>query len=248
MSTSDLMNFRTTYLRAIAQAWFDPEFASKLTIAGKGADALKDQFSYTWPWPDLILTVRDHGAEWNPSETGGWSGSIRDEIWVNLPLDPARIKGLRPEDHARAIAAYYQQYTTFLGPGGPPNPTKETGNHLQAYDPGLGSWDGFLHFGAATFRALALAWHNETFRKELQNDALLAMESWVGYSSPWNFKILFFDKSAQCTWNEHDCTWKLPRNELVLWLPRRPDKEHIRPIALTAYNSTGEAYPFTCCT
>jgi ribosomally synthesized peptide (two-chain TOMM family) len=258
MSTSNLVDFRTTYLRAIAQAWVDPAFLNELATPGGGAKALDDFFGYRWPWADLTLTFRKHGAEWNPAETGGWFGTLRDAIVVHAPLSPARVKGLGPADHTRAIAAYYQQRPTFLGPNGKggagdANAASGTPGHggplnLQAYDPGLGSWDSFLHLGAATFRAMALAWHNETFRHELCDNSVRALEGWLGYNSPWNFKIQFVDASDECVWNHAKNQWALVPNELVLWLPRPPADEGIRPIALTAYNNTGEAYPFTCCT
>ncbi|HEU4538310.1 MAG TPA: BMA_0021/BMA_0022 family TOMM bacteriocin, partial [Polyangiaceae bacterium] len=183
MSTSNLVDFRTTYLRAIAQAWVDPAFLSELTRKGQGAQALKAHFDYEWPWGELALTFRKNGAKWKPAATGGWYGSLRDAIVVNAPLTPARVKGLLPEYHTRAIAAYYQQRPTFLGPNGKPAHQGPSLN-LQAYDPGLGSWDSFLHLGAATFRAVALAWHDEAFRSELCGNGVRALEGWLGYNSP----------------------------------------------------------------
>lgn len=247
MSTSNLVDFRTTYLRAIAQAWVDPAFLSELTRKGQGAQALKAHFDYEWPWGELALTFRKNGAKWKPAATGGWYGSLRDAIVVNAPLTPARVKGLLPEYHTRAIAAYYQQRPTFLGPNGKPERQGPSLN-LQAYDPGLGSWDSFLHLGAATFRAVALAWHDEAFRSDLCGNAVRALEGWLGYNSPWNFKVRFRDSSDQCTWDADSETWTLVPNELMLWLPRPPPRGDIHPIALTAYNNTGDAYPFTCCT
>lgn len=258
MSTSNLVDFRTTYLRAIAQAWVDPAFLRELTTPGGGAKALSDHFGYCWPWGELTLTFRENGAEWKPAETGGWYGGLRDAIVVKAPLSPARVKNLQPDYHTRAIAAYYQQRPTFLGPNGPSDSSGPSGPsgaegyvhplNLQAYDPGLGSWDSFLQLGAATFRALALAWHDEVFRAELCENGERALEGWLGYNSPWNFKIQFKDSSADCVWHPAEEKWTLVANELMLWLPRPPADGGIHPIALTAYNNTGEAYPFTCCT
>jgi ribosomally synthesized peptide (two-chain TOMM family) len=42
--------------------------------------------------------------------------------------------------------------------------------------------------------------------------------------------------------------WKYPHptNMIVLNYPEWPENSALWPIALTSYNNTGDAYPFTC--
>jgi hypothetical protein len=49
MSTNQLTEFRSTYLRAIAEAWADPDGFGKELTGGNPASALKDRFGYIWP-------------------------------------------------------------------------------------------------------------------------------------------------------------------------------------------------------
>lgn len=60
------MEFRTIYLRAIAQAWVDPKFSTHLTSDPTGA--LQSQFGYHWPWGNactLIIKPSDGVLTWN---------------------------------------------------------------------------------------------------------------------------------------------------------------------------------------
>jgi ribosomally synthesized peptide (two-chain TOMM family) len=98
-------------------------------------------------------------------------------------------------------------------------------------------------------------------------DASTVLSQWFGYNNPFNFKIQFLGAGA-LRWD--GTQWQYPHgpagptrekpNAVVLHYPSPPDSRQyaspfstgakstaaLWPIALTSYNNTGEAYPFTC--
>jgi ribosomally synthesized peptide (two-chain TOMM family) len=244
MSTADMMSFRTAYLRLVALAWSDPDFRKKLP--GWSPAQIKEELQrlgHTWTWGGLDPQLGIEGPVWNPVETGGWAGHGMSVITLVLPLDPKHIQGY-PETQASALADYYQVRPTLFGL--PP-----TGGALQqSYNASLGDFSAFLDFGGVTLRAVALAWHNSDFREAIRRNALGALAEFFGYNCPWDLKIVVKDDatgrwapgsgSAPSHWTS------LTNNVLRLDMPLPPESD-IRAIALTAYNETGPAYPFTCC-
>ena len=118
----------------------------------------------------------------------------------------------------------------------------------------LGNFDPFLDFGGVVARALAVAWEKSDFRRRLQDDAVLAMEGWLGYRTPWSMKIVVVDASSRMRFDadtncwEYTATDRYPKlNSLLYHLPNPPTHQSVWPVALTAYNNTGPQYPFTCC-
>jgi ribosomally synthesized peptide (two-chain TOMM family) len=245
MSMSDMMSFRTAYLRLVALAWSDPAF--RKTLPGMTSAQIKTTLAglgHTWTWGGLDPALAVDGPVWNPVETGGWAGHGASVITLVLPLDPKNIEGF-PESQASALAAYYQQRPTLFGL--PPEGT----TIQQSYSASLGDFAAFLDFGGITLRAVALAWRNADFRAALSRNALEALAEYFGYNCPWDLKIVVKDDS-HAHWKEASGSgpsqWtSLSNNILKLDLPQPPGTVDIRAIALTAYNETGPAYPFTCC-
>lgn len=100
-----LLEFRTTYLRAIAKAWTDPEF--RAALMSRPIEVLDEKFGYVWPWKmECALEIKDAAGrfEWNGSE---WIylGDLLESLTCYLPLDPVVITGNR----SIALADYYQQ-------------------------------------------------------------------------------------------------------------------------------------------
>mgnify|MGYP006185322957 CR=1 FL=1 len=68
-----------------------------------------------------------------------------------------------------------------------------------------------------------------------------------------NFQVRFIP-TPRFTWDAAQQQWNgmtgdeatRVKNAIVLNYPVAPDDQGIHPIALTAYNNTGPAYPFTC--
>jgi ribosomally synthesized peptide (two-chain TOMM family) len=239
-NAASLIEFRVAYLRAIAKSWSDPEFRTRLSetpIVALGECGLG-----RWTWR-LDLKLPLDGDQWNPGDTGGWAGSNRESITLYLPLDPAvALPGPPSESWPEALSEYYRLYPTLLGTIGEPSPAG------QAYNVGLGSWNAFLDFGSVTVRALALAWRNADFRTQVQKDTIAALQNWLGYNSPWNLDIRIRN-NPEMKWSSGVWQQGSRKNELCLFVPQRPgDDFTVWPIALAAYNETGPAYPFTCCT
>lgn len=102
---TELMNFRTMFLRAVAQAWADPEFRKQLLAAPE--QALWAYFQYRWPWPnacELQVVDSKHRFNWTHNEWV-WSNALHEDLFVYVPLDPDAIDA---KDHAVALADYYR--------------------------------------------------------------------------------------------------------------------------------------------
>lgn len=277
MISSDLMDFRTAYLRIIARTWVDSEFRGK--VVGANSEQIRQLFindyDFDWCWPALDPIFEEAGAEWRPERVGGWRGKgFSGKLTVKLPLNKKCVRAKDPEKMALALADFYALRPTLFGNG------KRWANSMsfQAYPTSLGNEGDFQEFGAVILRALGLAWSegpDGAFTQKLQDttSCLPALAGWLGYTTPWNMAIVVEDDpdavwepldgkdSRQNGWqikphhssseglNPHPPAVSLRKNTLVLHIPHRPDDadQEFFPVALAAYNQTGPAYPFTCC-
>lgn len=261
--SNPLMDFRLRYLRAIAESWKDTDYEKELIEAPdllshfekRDEEKLKKFIS---PWDNVLITFLSQQenpvdpGEWEPDITAGWVGP-NDSFVVILPENPwdfQSVKQSKAGSPTIAIAKYYEAFPTIFGintnhslSSAPPPPA---GGALPT---DLGASDGpFLEFGGVTLRALALAWADKDFYKELITlappDATPVLSKYLGYNNPWNFNIKF--EMANFEWCGND--WgNFPKNRVELHYPEKPDisEKHL-PIALTSYNNTGPAYPFSC--
>jgi ribosomally synthesized peptide (two-chain TOMM family) len=252
LSRDPLLNFRLAYLRAIARSWSDPDFRKSLLEAPDIQCLLKQNLRSFWPHLAIRVQVDPDPRKqtrWLPEETAGWIGPC-DKFVITLPKKP-------DSDEIEVLAAYYQWFPDLMGP----TSDVPTSGQGQDIDEGLGIPGGekgsLLAFGGVVLRALALAWHDEQFMQELttdeklQPDAAPVLSKWLGYNNPFNFFLLFQeDQNETFRWDPSkkklQVTEKDKPNTIVLNLPVAPDDAKIWPIALTSYNNTGPAYPFTC--
>lgn len=251
-ATDPLLGFRLAYLRAIALSWRDKEFQRRLLALPDIQPLLAKDFGLRSCWPSLNIRLnlnpdKAWQTQWVPDMTGGWIG--RDDAFViTLPEAPK-------SDAAQALAAYYQQFPVFMGPAAdcladPGASALPTGLGIPGGGPG-----SLLAFGGVVLRAIALAWKSDQFLHELTRDGLDAtpvLSQWLGYDNPFNFE-LHFVRNPAFTWDAASQAWNLRepggaqiKNGIVLNYPVAPADEAMRPIALTSYNNTGSAYPFTC--
>lgn len=266
-----LLDFRLAYLRAVALAWKDKEFKKRL-LNGEGKCAkpgggtkpveekniqelLHDECGLSSKWPHLAISVVDSkddksATRFEPELAAGWVGS-NDVFEIELPIKPEEST-----DETCALAAYYQQFPHFMG-----------GTTTTWEPPKIGPCGmlpleidlsgSLLEFGGVILRAIALYWKSSEFKEQLNDaskhgDAAPIISRWLGYSNPFNF-FLRFKAPTDFTWDKEN-GWNLfnkhtvpiIRSRIVLNFPRAPEKEDLWPIALTSYNNTGPAYPFTC--
>ncbi|MFT3856939.1 MAG: BMA_0021/BMA_0022 family TOMM bacteriocin [Aquabacterium sp.] len=259
-SVEPLLDLRLAYLRAVAKAWQDSAYRDAL-LAAKDIQPMLQKLGMNAWWPNLrFQLVNDKlpamQTHWDPVQTSGWVG--RDDAFVialpQAPKDPAQA--------AIALAAYYQQFPDVMGPMvSLSGATTSTDTGLKGALPtGLGipggGPDSLLAFGGVVLRAIALAWHDATFHEQLtaSPNAEAVLSQWLGYNNPFNF-IIRFESNPDFTWDAVNGRWNglatdtspgVVQNAIVLNYPNAPDDEGLRPIALTSYNNTGPAYPFTC--
>jgi ribosomally synthesized peptide (two-chain TOMM family) len=251
-SNEPLLDFRLAYLRAVARSWSDIPFRGRLLEAQDIQPILNEEFGFQSRWLHLNVKL-DHSPEksqqtqWRPELTERWIG--RDDVFViALPEAPSIANA------AEGLAAYYQMFPAMMGPavafeGSSPR----AGQILPAGTPDNGA-EQLLAFGSVVLRAIALSWKSDQFRRDLidQQDATAVLSQYLGYNNPFNFQLRFvpnraFTWSPQTgAWNMTDANGKAIKNEIVLNYPVAPADETMWPIALTSYNNTGNAYPFTC--
>jgi ribosomally synthesized peptide (two-chain TOMM family) len=129
MTMDKLLAFRTTFLRAIAQAWADREFKQALT--SDAVKALHDYFHYDWPWPERCeLKVEEATGkyEWI-GEDWVWAQTLEESLTMHLPLDP-ELHGIPPKYQAMALADWYRQRSSlFDDEWGKNDPKPPRGGH-----------------------------------------------------------------------------------------------------------------------
>jgi ribosomally synthesized peptide (two-chain TOMM family) len=260
-SVEPLLDLRLAYLRAIAKSWQDTAYRDAL-VAAPDAQPMLQEMGMRAYWPNLRFKINDdplpaNQTRWDPVQTSGWIG-LDDAFEIALPQAPTD-----PGQRAMALAAYYQNFPDVMGPlsSAPASSTATGAPVLEGALPtGLGipggGPDSLLAFGGLVLRAIALAWHDATFHQQLVNtepDASPVLSQWLGYNNPFNFQVRFIP-TPSFTWNAATGRWNglsgeaksRVANVIVLNYPVAPAEEGIRPIALTSYNNTGPAYPFTC--
>jgi len=183
-----LMDFRTSYLRAVARATVDLDFRKLLTGGSiNPLVILKDYFGYECPW-DLTLVLKDDSElapRMNIANGTVMTQPFRGEsLIIYIPDKPKRPDGkdAPPVVVMEALAAYYD-LTPFLLPdragradqGKPkyepvddhPPPRWFSVNMFPdtttRFDLGV-AVDQFISFAAAMFNAVALAWDNTRFK------------------------------------------------------------------------------------
>jgi ribosomally synthesized peptide (two-chain TOMM family) len=259
MSTRDLLEFRTTYLRAIAEAWHDKTFLCELTH--NAIQALHDRFDYTWPWShmcDLSILAFDR-SEWI-GDKWAWPNFAEDTLTLSLPLDPTKPPAILEQLQAMALADYYQQRPSLFGD--------------QRIEPGPSRLDiaggtfippsnAFTSFEVAMLAAMAKAWQDESYRRLLTLNVATALLEIQGYKLPWDMGILVsedtvstwhgqpgpgspLDRAATRSHRRFGWTFN-SKHMLKLYIPKKPSDVRSEALALGLYNAAGAAYPFTCC-
>jgi len=214
--TKDLLEFRTTYLKAIAKAWEDPTFKAALCKENNALKVFKNTFGYTCPW-EINFSITDDGA-------GPFYNALQgvymvtplsfDKFVLYVPTKPTRGSA------TEAAACYYNLAPWFLNykdkhplpksPIMPPVLPYDTGctdaydNDVlipqTSYDLGDSEKD-FTDFGGAIFSALALIWENDKFRDLFVTDSDAAeyppvqqsvslLKDWLGYDYPWDVDLV----------------------------------------------------------
>jgi ribosomally synthesized peptide (two-chain TOMM family) len=244
-----LMEFRTTFLRAIAEAWFDSSFRAAL-LGQDSIGALEARFPpYKWGWPGTcaleILECKPLDRQiLNDQSQFQWiddawvySPDLKDGLTLYLPLDGDKI----PErQRARALGDYYRQYASLfsdnwgIAPSPPSSLVAETqtleklpflqtpviGSNSAAPIGGfVPSDEEFAAFKVALLGAMAKAWQDNSFKTMLTIDATAALCAIRDYKLPWNMKI----KIAEDT----NAQWSQPSDPLAatlsFWIQRTPN-------------------------
>jgi len=119
---------------------------------------------------------------------------------------------------------------------------------------GVGGADQFLSFGAIVMSIIARCWEDEDYLKHITNTLIsplgtqksLYKDEFVTFQNPWIFNIKFeLAEEGNSTWNGEK--WEaIENNEIYLLFPQKPSNRASHAMALSRYNNTGPAYPFTC--
>jgi ribosomally synthesized peptide (two-chain TOMM family) len=183
-----LMEFRTTYLKAVARASVDLAFRQDLTREGGDPLAvLHTAFGYECPW---ALKVVIHDSPERGPRVNAAGGAVMtlpywgESITVYLPKKPAGDA----REQMDALALYYHENPWFLQNKGESDLLGGTAPESVLTLPPVyeGKWtsvnadldrntrfdlgssfDDFISFAAAMFNAVALAWSNELFLADL---------------------------------------------------------------------------------
>jgi ribosomally synthesized peptide (two-chain TOMM family) len=266
-----LMLFRTTYLRSIAEAWANPQFHDALLV--DPIAAMSAYFGFQWPWSNVcsLTVIEDQTKLRWIIDRWVWSRTASEGLTLKLPLSPP--PGTDPAQQSRALADWYRQRSSLFsddwgtpyGPDGPERsgPPWTTLPDIGADSPPpaggyIPSPQDFDAFKVVLLAAIAKAWGDDRFRQELLVDAETALGTIRGYELPWELAISICDDPA-ATWhppqagdppNQHQSYWSNETpHALTLNLPTKPDGSDLtcEPIALAMYNAAGAEYPFTCC-
>lgn len=223
--TQQIMDFRTSYVRAVARASVDLPFREQLTNPKNDPlKILEEAFGYKCPW-DLTLVLHDdpqRAPRLNPAQ-----GRIMtlpywgETITVFIPRKPAGDARTQLD----ALAAYYHENPWF--PRVKPTALSNSRGEIPQYvsDPPPihdAKWasvkrgrynmgdnvDDFISFAAAMFNALALAWDNELMWNDLtgynggpdqpRKRTITLLNEWLGYNYPWDLDLFIQeDKKAR---------------------------------------------------
>jgi ribosomally synthesized peptide (two-chain TOMM family) len=273
----ELMSFRTAWLRAVAYCWAHQELSDKLEDDPKAFLWKMFNFDWPWKDTIDFTVNRGQGLKWCgddwvwPSDNED-SLLIRLPI-TRGPKDPGQIALALADYYAQRPSIF----GTAAGGGSTPRgqslitsagldvtdvfglpisefmlssaPVRFAGNHPPpgGFMPSSGS---FADFEVVLISALAKAWNNKTFADLIQADkdnVVVALQTIRGYTSPWRLTLKIEDDDA-ARWDGETLRWTTLSPHLVaLNLPDRPTEINDQGVALAAYNSTGAAYPFTCC-
>jgi hypothetical protein len=272
-SDAPFSDLRYAYLSAIAKAWNSEEFFGQLVAAGcSGLSFLEEEFEFRFPWDIEFVMEAKKGfrPEWDPESGFLWrSGNHAspDEYVVPLPRLQEDFPG---ECLGPALAAYCRQFPTMLGkPGKPVQPVQPV-QPVVIYRPLAEAPADFAAFGITTARVIAAVWRDPKMAQMLE-DAYLDeedggirtvqyVENWTERPFPWNFRLRFRSYSVETPvpkdlsdipkWAEATVQDQ-PKTRIRLNSPCNPLRDNaedylIQPVALAAYNATGDAYPFTC--
>ncbi len=255
-SEAPFPQLRAAYLRAIARSWQDPTYEKKLLEAAarpRGAlDLLEEDFGFRFPFAVRFEVDVQKRPIWKPLTSRGWVG-YEDEFTVYLPQRPREVA-----DRAAMLARYLQEFPTLLGnPMANPSAAAGAATDVEAATGLLGADaevpSSFAEFGVITGRLLALAWTDPAFAERLfdGSDARGLIQDVMDYMVPWNFQLRFRLVNEPVSGDE-DYWKRFPRNRIRVHLPKPPQAHgeladvELQPIALAAYNDTGDQYPFTC--
>jgi ribosomally synthesized peptide (two-chain TOMM family) len=216
MSMNKLMEFRTTFLRSIAEAWADTGFAGQLKQDAK--KALVDRFGYTWPWDGVCdLRIVDSGNQFKwINDQDGWvySPDLTDALTLYVPLSP-RLYGPRqavtsgaggalpgsvsPEYQAMALGDYYRQYASlFSDSWGQPPSSKTTASLTTpvigpSSDYPVGGFiptdEEFAAFRVALLGAMAKTWQEASGKQEGSFTSMLTIDAAAALNTIRGYKL-----------------------------------------------------------
>jgi ribosomally synthesized peptide (two-chain TOMM family) len=277
MGMDKLMQFRTIYLRAVAEAWANPDFHKQLLE--HPVHALRDFFGFKWPWSHICNLKIDEsnrfmwiGNEWV------WAPCQGESLTLFVPLEP---RGIEPKHRAMALGDFYRQSSSIFsddwgqpfGPDGPSAPGTASASAPSgaagllggALGPDSGPPPGgfvpgsavFASFDVVLLAAMARAWEDSDYRTKLLLDTATALHEIREYALPWKLLIRIED-DPHAKWTpphdhskqpaKHQSFWSHGKhNALRLLLPEKPRDIAVEPLALASYNAMGAQYPFTCC-
>src|SRR4051794_24625452 len=117
-----------------------------------------------------------------------------------------------------------------------------------------GSLESSLHWQVIWPRVIAKAWEDKGFHAEVLANPREAIMRNFGYALSENLDLEIKDAPADATFEPDDNTpetpddpWSaLPKLKLTVVIPPAPEPS-LQAVAITAYQDTGRAYPFTCC-
>ena len=188
-----------------------------------GLQLLEGMYNFKFPFDiEFCMCINPYGPSWNPNAPSQWLG-LQDKFTVWLPDKPESI-----QDHAEILAHYLQEFPSMLGSASVSAPPD------------------FAAFGVITGRLIALAWTNSVFFDSLVNpesaDTVAVIQISMDYIFPWNSRMEFKRRPQMDSSN-----WRsFPRTRVTLYIPRAPQEAEVHPVALAAYNGTGDQYPFSC--
>lgn len=275
MSTDQLLDFRTAWLRAVAHAWMDMKGFGKELMEHPTEAITKVDGAWLWEKDIELRVEKAPQLQWI-GDNWVWPKDLNKEEHLTLyvPLRP----NIEPEYHAAALADYYTARPSLFGNGASPDVVSSLfdpsifnswnsvlaeqidapllGSRIASREPPHGGFVpnqvSFLDFGVALLSIMAKAWENENFAALIVQDenVVEALSTVRGYRPPWKLNLAIRD-DEQARWHEKAVLahrWEpLRPHELVLHLPEPPQEPREQSIALAAYNATGAEFPFTCC-